>query len=297
MLGKRGLVPIFFLVCAGGAFAQPSDDVTISIAQAIGTSPQQVAEARSRDATCDRADGSADLSPLIAQAAQFAKAQSFPGTGEMATDFTRLLVAQEAMASGCDALWTLWQETDPLLRSAPEQGLGIAESDIAAAIRLDALGAPYRETGKALPTRQRVLALWDSSDPEDNVYSRLLLTRLNAWVPAVEAAWGNLTEEERYLATQPTFAGEVPDAEGQVKIIGHDSVDRWVWGGWLKGSEMDLAPYADVLALAESGYFGGRYFIELNDAYQTAISTMTMMTHSMVTMPLLFDMMEMTAQY
>ena len=69
MLGKRGLVPIFFLVCAGGAFAQPSDDVTISIAQAIGTSPQQVAEARNtglvEQKRLERAGGATD------QAGQF----------------------------------------------------------------------------------------------------------------------------------------------------------------------------------------------------------------------------------
>ncbi len=274
------------------ATAEPEVDATKAIASAMGVSAEKVAEALKMDAGCTPKEGSADLSALIAQAAMFAYTESFPGTGELADDFTRILVAQGAAASGCTALANLWEETDPLLRKAPEQGIGIAESDIAAAERLDKLGAPYWKEKPDLRARERVLAMWDNSDPDEQVYSRLFLTRLNAWAPAVEAAWDNLTDEERYLATRATFGGEIPDPEGQIKIVGHDDVPQWLWGGWMKSHKRDLSPYSDVLALAERGYFGGRYFIERDKTHRMVMSTMGQMMHSMVTLPTLFDMMD-----
>lgn len=279
------------------ASAAAENEVADAIAQAMGATPGEVVDAQRRDTECIREKKRTDLSDLVAQAALFAKVETYPGTGEMAVDFTRILVAQQAAGSGCDALALLWQRHDPLIRKSAEQGIGIAESDLAAAERLDALGKPYWKEQPKLNTRERVLAMWDASDPDEQVYSRLLLARLNAWVPAVEAAWDKLTDEERYLATRATFSPEIPDPPGQEKIVGHDEVSTWVWGGWLKSRQTDIAPYSDLLAVAETGYFGGRYFIQLNETYRMAIDTMSYMSQSMVTLPMLFDMMDMNAQY
>ena len=291
-----GLIGLTILLAAP-ASAADGNEVAKAIAQTMGATPEEVIEAQRKDAECILKKNNTDLSPLVAQAALFAQAETFPGTGEIGADFTRTLIVQQAASSGCSALATLWQRYDPLIRESAEQGIGIAESDIAAAERLDALGKPYWKEKPKLNTRERVLAMWDASDPEEHVYSRLLMTRLNAWGPAVEAAWDTLTDEERYLATRATFSSEIPEPDGQIKIIGHGEVGTWVWGGWMKSRQTDLAPYSDVLAVAETGYFGGRYFIQLNDTYRTAIGAMTYMSQSMVNLPMLFDMMDMNAQY
>ncbi|RYH00708.1 hypothetical protein EU805_17015 [Salipiger sp. IMCC34102] len=234
---------------------------------------------------------------LIDEAAAFAAGETLPGTRELLADFTRQIVSQLAVGSGCTALADLWDRKDPWLRMLPEAGIGLSQADIEATERLEALGRPLWDNAPTTTARSRLLALWDSFDPEDDQVVLLWLTRLNAWAPAVEEAWEDLDADARVLSTRVAFDTLLPDAEDLEIILGHDDLGSWIGGRYFLSGHADLARFEGVTSLAKAGYFGGSYYSTLADSYRMAIDTMTYMGNSMASMGLLFDMMDMNTQY
>ncbi|MDT0683134.1 hypothetical protein RM543_10590 [Roseicyclus sp. F158] len=234
---------------------------------------------------------------LIDEAAAFAAGETLLGTRELLTDFTRQIVSQLAVDSGCTALVDLWDSSDPWVRTLPEAGIGLSRADIDATERLEALGRPLWDSVPTAAARDRLLALWDSFDPEDDQVVLLWLTRLNAWAPAVEEAWEDLDADARILSTRVAFDTLLPDAADLEVILGHDDLGSWIGGRYFFSGHADLERFEGVTSLAKAGYFGGSYYSTLAESYRMAIDTMTYMGNSMASMGLLFDMMDMNAQY
>jgi len=177
-----------------------------------------------------------------------------------------------------------------------DNGIGLAESDLRAAVRLEQMGAPIWSDDAVEDARNRVLAQWDRYDGPDEGINRVFLTRLNAWTPGVEAAWKDLSQEGRLSTTRITFDGHAPDAMTLHAVLGTDQVLEWVGSSSFSYTTRDLSPYQNVINAALAGYFGGQSYVELISGYNIAINAMNDMTYSSVAFGTIFDLMDMNAQ-
>lgn len=229
---------------------------------------------------------------VAAQAAAFAAGEPLASTRALLTDFARQIVVQISVERSCDGLAALWDERDPFVRTTADPGIGITESDLAAGEALERLagGDPGR-------VRSRVLALWDGYDAESQPFQRLFLTRLDAWTPAVAQAWDGLDEAARHAATRATYSDTVPDAEVIERIIGTGAIIEWMGGSSFDTGTEGYERYDDLIRLTATGYFGGRPFVELTGAYRKAIDAMNASMYENVAFDLLFDLMDLNAQY
>lgn len=229
---------------------------------------------------------------VAAQAAAFAAGEPLASTRALLTDFTRQLVVQMSAESSCDGLAALWDARDPFVRTTADPGIGITESDLAAGEALERLAGedPSR-------VRSRVLALWDGYDAESQPFQRLFLTRLGAWTPAVAQAWEGLDADARHDATRATYSDSVPDAEVIERIIGTTAIIEWMGGSTFDTGTVGYERYDDLIRLTATGYFGGRPFVELTGAYRRAIDAMNASAYESVALGLLFDLMDLNAQY
>ena len=173
-----------------------SERLARSLSQVLDQPVRQIAPLAENYLSCAAGapDGNiARFGDLTLEAAEFAAAETYPSARPMLADFTRQLIVQTSAGTTCRELADHWQDLDPFVRETADGGIGLTESDLAAAQALEAIGESFRESVPVGTTRERVLDLWEELEARDDRLTMVLLTRLDSWTPAVEGAWDELS--------------------------------------------------------------------------------------------------------
>lgn len=234
---------------------------------------------------------------LTLSTASFAVEEPLIGTKALLTDFTRQLIVQSSYGSECTALAKLWNDVDPFIRETVDRGIGLAESDLAAAEGLDALGKGIWDEPAQRDARARVLEQWDRFDGDEEQLNRVFLTRLSAWTPFVERVWDDLSDEGKLVASRITFDGHVPDPDSLRLIIGTDKAVEWVGGGNFSYGHPNIEAYSNVTNVALAGYFGGRNYAALVAQYKATIAAANSIMYSNTAFGTIFDLMDLNSSY
>ncbi len=194
---------------------------------------------------------------VIVPMAALSRRAEHPATRSLAADTTRQLFATALPAGRAGASVQLLDAADPMLQEF-QPGLGLASSDVLAAMWLEAANAalPAGPPADFMPdaadfsTRQAALLTEFSEAPPPNQH---FISRLDAWAAGVRHSWDTLTPDERDAATAVTLRRDVPGPDLVKKVTGGSEVVLWLGAIDIALSDAERTEYANVVAFFDAG--------------------------------------------
>ena len=238
---------------------QPPDGAAQSLTEGI------IAEYPLLDAAITR--GEPDYMEETYSAALLARSATHPATRAAMYDVTRYILAHAVEDAATNPMLAIWQEADPFI-ALQQLGVGLAESDIAAAVALEGAGDPPPGD-----TRARVIAAW-----EENAASppnRFILTRIDAWKAGTLVALPHLSDAQRVQATGITWREEVPDRATTGAVTGTGDFIGWFSGVTLQLTEAERNAHPELTAFLQSGAAAGPMLDLLRQMLQNPASIPT----------------------